>query len=152
MDQPAWTTPQTNCGRMRTAPTGTISTRSRWSSRALIVGFALIGAGCWWWSQLPLHHGALRYGARRLQTATDDGSIPYRIRLVLALEYMNESSALDLESSRTVPSTEAAIHFCRAVNTQVGRPQRQQEYPACFCRSHLACRSLCLRLFSSTCT
>jgi hypothetical protein len=113
---------------MRTPPTGTSTTRRRWSGGALIVGLALIGAG--WWSQLylrsaePLHHGALlRNGARRLQTAVaDDGSIPYRIRLVLALEYMNESSALSLESSRTVPSTEAAIHFCRAVNTQVGRP------------------------------
>jgi hypothetical protein len=117
---------------MRTAPIGTTGSNTtstpRWSSSALIVGLlALIGAG--WWSQWqrsfePLPYGTVRYGARRLQTATvDNGSIPYRIRLVLALEYMNESSALALESSRTVPSTEAAIHFCRSVNTQVSRPQ-----------------------------
>jgi hypothetical protein len=112
-------TPQTNCERMRTAPTS-----CRWST-ALILGLVVTSTGCWWWSQwqrllAPLHHGVSRYGARRLQAATDIGSIPYRIRVVLAIEYMNEISALALESSRTVPSTKAAIHFCQAVNAQVG--------------------------------
>jgi hypothetical protein len=52
-------------------------------------------------------------------SAAVEQDIPYRIRLVLALEYLNDDAAFAIESSRTIPSTGAALHFCRAVNEQV---------------------------------
>jgi hypothetical protein len=51
---------------------------------------------------------------RNLQTG-----IPYKVNLLLALDYLNETVALQFETSDTVPSTNASTHFCYAVNTQV---------------------------------
>ena len=45
--------------------------------------------------------------------------IPYKVNLLLALEYLNETVALQFETSDSVPSTNASTHFCYAVNTQV---------------------------------
>ena len=53
---------------------------------------------------------------RRLQTG-----IPYLVNLRLGLDYLNDTVALQLETSDPVPSTNAAAHFCYAVNTQVYR-------------------------------
>jgi hypothetical protein len=56
----------------------------------------------------------LRGRERNLQSGT-----PYIVKLVLAIDYLNNTSALQIESSKTIPSTNAAIHFCKAVNAQV---------------------------------
>jgi hypothetical protein len=58
-----------------------------------------------------LNRGVLR---RNLQSG-----IPYKVNLLLALDYLNETTALQFETSESVPSTSASIHFCYAVNTQV---------------------------------
>ena len=55
-----------------------------------------------------------RFPQRKLQSET-----PYRVRLYLALEYLNNTAASKIESSNMIPSTASAIHFCAAVNSQV---------------------------------
>lgn len=52
---------------------------------------------------------------RSLQTG-----IPYKVNLLLALDYLNDTVAAQFETSDSVPSTNASTHFCYAVNTQVG--------------------------------
>jgi hypothetical protein len=43
----------------------------------------------------------------------------YRVGLVLEIQYLNDTVASQIESSKTIPSNDAAIHFCKAVNAQV---------------------------------
>lgn len=45
--------------------------------------------------------------------------IPYKVNLLLALDFVNDTIALQFETSDIVPSTNASTHFCYAVNTQV---------------------------------
>lgn len=56
----------------------------------------------------------LRGRERKLQSETS-----YRVGLVLAIEYLTDTDASQIESSETIPSTDAAIHFCKSVNEQV---------------------------------
>jgi hypothetical protein len=55
---------------------------------------------------------------RHLQTGT-----PYKVELLLALDFFNDTVALQFENSESIPSTNASIHFCYAVNTQVSLSQ-----------------------------
>jgi hypothetical protein len=52
---------------------------------------------------------------RNLQT---DG-IPYKVNLYLSLDYVNDTVAFQFEASEIIPSTNATIYFCYAVNKQV---------------------------------
>lgn len=51
---------------------------------------------------------------RSLQTG-----IPYKVNLILGLDYLNDTVAVQFENSDPVPSTNASTHFCYAVNNQV---------------------------------
>jgi hypothetical protein len=45
--------------------------------------------------------------------------IPYRVELFLALDYLNDTIAIQFESSKSILPSSAVVHFCSAVNTQV---------------------------------
>jgi hypothetical protein len=45
--------------------------------------------------------------------------IPYRVELFLALDYLNDTIAIQFESSESILPSSAVVHFCSAVNTQV---------------------------------
>lgn len=65
---------------------------------------------------VPLNVAA--YHHRDLQSSNSTYEL-YRVTLVLALSYLNDAVALNLESMDS--SNELVSHFCMAVNTQVRR-------------------------------
>jgi hypothetical protein len=54
------------------------------------------------------------FSSRNLQSG-----IPYRVELFLALDYLNDTIAIQFESLKSILPSSAVAHFCSAVNTQV---------------------------------
>lgn len=86
-----------------------------WYSMIAMILALVLGIGLVHCKQLNVDarktQGMLR---RSLQTG-----IPYKVNLLLALDYLNDTVAVQFETSDLVPSTNASTHFCYAVNTQV---------------------------------
>lgn len=61
----------------------------------------------------------LRLRRRFYDRTLQSSGTPYRVELVLALQYLNDTVASEIESSITIPSNDDAFHFCKSVNHQV---------------------------------
>jgi hypothetical protein len=59
------------------------------------------------------------YSQRHMSRRHLQSGIPYKVNLFLSLDYVNDTVAMQFETSQIIPSTNATAHFCYAVNKQV---------------------------------